>query len=139
LHKQDNPQRTKEVSIDNLNLNEVIKYTTSTYKCASNRQNSIPTNIVLQVRDGRRRGIIRHPGGNIIIKFVWGLSVVTNNEVEAFALYESIRLTLLNGIQRINICGDSIILIRTIIKKNIAGSNIYISVSNTDPGPSPPI
>jgi ribonuclease HI len=47
---------------------------------------------------------------------------------EAYALYEGTMHALLKGIRRIIICGDSMILIRAIIKQNIAGSNIYKGV-----------
>jgi hypothetical protein len=36
--------------------------------------------------------------GHIIIKFTWGLGEMTNNEVDTYALFEGIRLTLSNGI-----------------------------------------
>lgn len=58
---------------------------------------------------------------------------MTNKEAEAYALYEGIRQATLKGIRQIIICGDSMILIRAIVKQNIAGSNIYRGHKNLDP------
>jgi hypothetical protein len=81
--------------------------------------------IAKQSRGNRRGGIIRQSGGLVILKYAWGLRTMTNNEAEAYTLYEGIRHATLKGIRQIIICGDSMILIRAIIKQNIAGSNIY--------------
>ena len=70
-------------------------------------------------------GIINDRGGHIILIFSWGLGTMTNNEEEYFYLHECIIEALLKGIQRIIICGLSLILIRDIIKQNIAGRNMY--------------
>jgi ribonuclease HI len=53
---------------------------------------------------------------------------MSNNEARAFALYEGTRKALLKGIRRIIICGDSMILVRAIVKQNITRSNIYRGV-----------
>jgi ribonuclease HI len=46
---------------------------------------------------------------------------MTNNEAEAYALFEGIRLALSIGVQKITICGDSMMVIRVIVHKNIVG------------------
>jgi hypothetical protein len=38
----------------------------------------------------RAGGIIRHPGGHTIIKYAWGLGIMINNKVEAFALLKAL-------------------------------------------------
>jgi ribonuclease HI len=53
---------------------------------------------------------------------------MTNNEAEDYALFEGIRLAQSMGIRRITICGDSMMVIRVIVKKNIVGGNVYFGV-----------
>jgi ribonuclease HI len=73
-------------------------------------------------------GIIRHPVGNIILKFCRGLGTMTNNKEESFALYESTKMALHNKIHKVKICGDSMILIMVVINQNMARNNIYTSI-----------
>jgi ribonuclease HI len=53
---------------------------------------------------------------------------MTNNEAEAYALFEGIRLAQSMGIQSLIICGDSMMVIRVIIKGYIVGGNVYSGV-----------
>jgi ribonuclease HI len=70
-------------------------------------------------------GVINKPRGKIVTNYAWGLGSLTNNEVEALALYVGINLALSNRINNLIICGDSMLVIRAIVHKNITGGNIY--------------
>lgn len=65
-------------------------------------------------------GTIYNPRGHLDTFFSWGLGSITNNEVEAYALFASINLAQSKGIQRLIICGDSMMVIRVVVKGNIA-------------------
>jgi ribonuclease HI len=56
------------------------------------------------------------------------LGTMSNNEVEAYALYEGIMLDQSMGIEKLTICGDSMMVIREIIQESIVGGNVYTSV-----------
>lgn len=53
---------------------------------------------------------------------------MTNNEAETYALFEGIRLAFSIGVQKITIRGDSMMVIRVIVHKNIVEGNIYFGV-----------
>lgn len=70
-------------------------------------------------------GIIYKPGDQIVTNYAWGLGSLTNNEAEAYALYACINLGFYKRIKNLIICGDSMLVIRAIVHKNITGGNIY--------------
>jgi hypothetical protein len=47
------------------------------------------------------RGIICNPRGHIITSYAWGLGSMKNNEAEAYALFEGIRLAQSMRIQTV--------------------------------------
>jgi ribonuclease HI len=53
---------------------------------------------------------------------------VTNNEVEAYGLFEGIRLTLSLGLLKLIILGDSTLIIRVILKNVVIRGNVISSV-----------
>lgn len=53
---------------------------------------------------------------------------MTNNEAETYALFEGIRLAFSIGVQKITIRGDSMMVIRVIVHKNIVEGNTYFGV-----------
>lgn len=79
-------------------------------------------------RSGRCGGIICDPGGNTIVSFTWGLGQVSNNLAEAYAIWEGIRIAIGMGIQNHSILGDSMMVIRTLIKRNVTGNSVFLSV-----------
>jgi ribonuclease HI len=50
------------------------------------------------------------------------------NEKEAYALFEGIRIVKSMGIQKLTILGDSMLMIRAIIKRSIIKSNVFTGV-----------
>jgi ribonuclease HI len=48
--------------------------------------------------------------------------------IEAYALWEGIKFAKAMGIRKLTILGDSMLVIRAIIKQNIIGNNIFIGV-----------
>jgi ribonuclease HI len=75
-----------------------------------------------------RGGIICDPEGTLVAHYAWGLGNVSNNIVEFYALWEGIRFTKAMGIQKLTIFGDSMLVIRAIIKRNIIGNNVFIGI-----------
>jgi ribonuclease HI len=65
------------------------------------------------------------PGGQPVINYSWGLGSLTNNEAEAYALYAGIKIALSKRIKNLIICGDSMLVKRAIVQRNIVGGNIY--------------
>lgn len=53
---------------------------------------------------------------------------MTNNEAATYALFEGIRLAQSMGIRRLTIWGDSMMVIRVIVKRNIVGGNVYFGM-----------
>jgi ribonuclease HI len=51
---------------------------------------------------------------------------MTNNEAEVFALLKGISLALSSGIRKIVICGDSMLVIQSIVTQNIVGGNVFV-------------
>jgi ribonuclease HI len=60
--------------------------------------------------------------------YAWGLGSVSNNIVEAYALWAGLRLAKDMGILKLSILGDSMLVIRALIKRNIVGNNIFIGI-----------
>jgi ribonuclease HI len=73
-------------------------------------------------------GVICKLRGQSVISFSWGLGSMTNNEVEALALYAGIRLAQTEGIQNLVVCGDSMMIIRALVKGPIVGGNFFFGV-----------
>jgi ribonuclease HI len=63
-------------------------------------------------------GILGDPGGNRVIQFAWGLGLASNNLVEAYALWNGLRLAYEEGVRPMIILGDSMLVIRAILKKS---------------------
>jgi ribonuclease HI len=63
-----------------------------------------------------------------VIRYAWGLSTMSNNEVEVYALLKGINLALSTGVRRIVICGDSMLVIRALVTQNIVGGNVFMGV-----------
>jgi ribonuclease HI len=68
------------------------------------------------------------PGGQHVISCSWGLGSMTNNEAEALALFTGIHLAQSEGIQKLVVCGDSMMIIRALVKGPIVGSNFLSRV-----------
>jgi len=76
-------------------------------------------NLILRSRATGAGGIIYKLGGHIVTNYAWGLGTLTNNEAKASAVYASIKLTLSHQISNLIICGDLMLVIRSIIHENI--------------------
>ena len=63
-------------------------------------------------------GVLISPGGNIEIKYSWGLGTKTNNEAEALALLKGCQLLIEKGFQSVNIFGDSTTIIKGLISNH---------------------
>jgi ribonuclease HI len=64
----------------------------------------------------------------ILFTFAWGLGKVSNNIVEAYALWKGVNLVREKGIQKITILGDSLLVIRALIKRHAVGNNVIINI-----------
>jgi hypothetical protein len=73
-------------------------------------------------------GVIYKPRGEPLIKFSWGLGSISNNEAEALALYATVRLAHTEGIQNIIVYGDSLLIIRTLVKGSTIGGFCFAGV-----------
>eukprot|EP00253_Pinus_taeda_P028873 PITA_28873 len=56
-------------------------------------------------------GIIRDPQGEILVKYQWGLGVMSNNKAEAYSLFLGSSIARKMGLQNLLIMGDSAIII----------------------------
>jgi len=74
------------------------------------------------------RGIIRDLGGNTVIYYAWGLSTVSNNVVEEYALWIGLILAMDLEIFKISILGDSMMVVRSIIKRKNSSSNVVTGI-----------
>jgi len=63
-------------------------------------------------------GTICGHGGNPLIQYSWGLGNVTNNIVEAYALWQGINLAKASGFWKITIFRDYMIVIRSLINQS---------------------
>jgi ribonuclease HI len=63
------------------------------------------------------------PRGNTISYYAWGLGTATNNIVEAYALYEGLKLAKVCNISHIKVFGDSMMIVRVVIKRNLTENN----------------
>ena len=72
--------------------------------------------------------MIYKPRGEPLIKFSWGLGSISNNEAEALALYATVRLAHTEGIQNIIVYGDSLLIIRTLVKGSTIGGICFMGI-----------
>jgi ribonuclease HI len=54
--------------------------------------------------------------------------MISNNIVEAYALWEGLKIAKEMGIHKLHILGDSMLVIRVMIKRNIVGNNVLIGI-----------
>lgn len=73
-------------------------------------------------------GIIRNPKGNLVTSYAWGLGNVSNNTVEAYVLWEDIEIAREMRIHKLVIFGNSMLVIRAIIKRSIVENNVFIGI-----------
>jgi ribonuclease HI len=57
------------------------------------------------------RGVIIYPQGNQVISYHLNLGIATNNQAEAYALYQGLHLAKIRNIHSISVIGDSKIII----------------------------
>ena len=62
------------------------------------------------------------PGGNLILKFSWGLGMETNNVAEALALWQGLNQASHQGITDLTVVGDSRLIIQAVITRNLLPS-----------------
>jgi hypothetical protein len=74
------------------------------------------------------RGIICDLGGNTVMYYAWGLSTVSNNVVEEYALWIGLILARDLEISKISILGDSMMVVRSIIKRKNSSSNVVTDI-----------
>jgi ribonuclease HI len=72
-------------------------------------------------------GVIIFPRGNQVLSYHWNLGLATNNQVEAYALYQGLLLTKSRGIHAISVIGDSKIIVRN-ARKGSQSSNLFLRV-----------
>jgi ribonuclease HI len=63
--------------------------------------------------------------GNILASCTWGLGRVSNNVVEAYALYEGVCIAKVRNVSKIVVFGYSMMVVQTIIKKSQSRSNVF--------------
>jgi ribonuclease HI len=56
-------------------------------------------------------GVIIFPRGNQALSFHWSLGIATNNQAEAYALYQGLLLAKILSIHSLSVIGDSKIII----------------------------
>ena len=56
--------------------------------------------------------------------FSWGIGTVTNNIAETYALYVGIRIVKEHNISHISIFGDSMLIVKEILKKQTVEKNL---------------
>jgi ribonuclease HI len=61
---------------------------------------------------GRCRVIVLDPNGKQEVSFKWGLGGATNNQAEALALYQGLKILDPRQIMNLTVIGDSAIIIR---------------------------
>ena len=89
--------------------------------------------------DGASKGNPREVGeGEVIInleektkvKYAWGLGVTSNNQAKALALWQGLKICLDNGVNSLNIVGDSKLIIQKRIRLVGNGSHIVDETSS---------
>jgi len=55
--------------------------------------------------------VIIYPRGNQVLSFHWNLGIATNNQAEAYALYQGLHLAKRRNIHSLSVIGDSKIII----------------------------
>jgi hypothetical protein len=76
----------------------------------------------------RKGGTLHDPRGNNLAYYAWGLGMVLNNIVEAYALYEGVCIENERKILRIMVFRDSIMVVRAIHKRIQRYNNIFNGV-----------
>jgi ribonuclease HI len=69
-------------------------------------------------------GILIDSNGNKLATFAWGLGTMTNNIVEAYALYARLRLVKECNISQISIFGDPMLIVKAVLKKQTVENNL---------------
>jgi ribonuclease HI len=64
-------------------------------------------------------------GGSSIASFAWGLGNISNNIVEAYALWEGVHIARDRNIANIVILGDSMMVVRAVIKRAQMENNAF--------------
>jgi ribonuclease HI len=72
-------------------------------------------------------GVIICPRGNQVLSYHWNLGLATNNQAEAYALYQGLLLAKNRGIHAISVIGDSKIIVRN-ARKGSQSSNLFLRV-----------
>jgi len=72
--------------------------------------------------------IICNPRGNSIVHFAWGLGKVSNNIFEAYFIWKGVNIAREKGIRKITILGDSMIVIRALIKRHVVSNNAIVGI-----------
>jgi len=72
---------------------------------------------------GRIGGIILNPEGKLETTFAWGLRKPTNNQNEAYALFQGLLLSKESNIKSLSMIEDSSIIIKLITLKSILIDN----------------
>jgi len=70
-------------------------------------------------------GIILEPSGKIHLSYAWGLGQASNNQAEILALWQGLTQARNLNIQKINIFGDSRLIIKAVHTKKVP-SDIYL-------------
>ena len=71
-------------------------------------------------------GIIFEPSGNLHLSYAWGLGQASNNQAELLALWQGLFQARKLNIQKINIFGDSRLIIKAVHSKK-APTDIYLA------------
>ena len=74
--------------------------------------------IITSARQGRG-GVFFTPDGIIKTTFSWGLGTETNNIAAALALWQGLVIAKNKGITRLNVLGDSRIVIQAMVEGNL--------------------
>jgi ribonuclease HI len=59
---------------------------------------------------------------------MWGLGITTNNIAEAYALFEGLRMAKEHMISQILVFGDSMLIVKEIITRNLVENNLLRGV-----------
>jgi len=76
------------------------------------------------------RGGVLDPRGNIIVSYALGLRMVSNNVVEAYALYEVVCIDKERNVSKIVVLGDSMMVVQAINKKIQSKRNVFNGITS---------
>jgi ribonuclease HI len=69
--------------------------------------------------------VLLEPGGNTTDSYTWGQGNVSNNVVEAYALWEGVCIAKDQNVAKMVVLGDFMMVVRAIIKKSQFDNNVF--------------